>query len=73
VNDIGAIHRLEGGIVKVTFIEKFEDPHFNPIEQISLIWPESSWIEAEAMTRFAIQELAHGTFSRHDARRLLTN
>jgi hypothetical protein len=26
VNDIGGIHRLEGGIIEVTLIKKFEHP-----------------------------------------------
>jgi hypothetical protein len=59
VNDIGGIYRLDGGIIQVTFINKFEDPHLVPVEQGSLIWPEHHWHHYGEMLHWAH---ARGTF-----------
>jgi|SRR6266436_3460164 len=38
VNNIGDIYRLDGGIIQLTFVQKFQDPNLNAVEQGSLIW-----------------------------------
>ena len=41
VNDIGGIHRLEGGIIEMTLIKVFSQPtRMNPVEQATLIWTD---------------------------------
>jgi hypothetical protein len=71
VNDIGGIYRLEGGLIQVTFIQKFEDHRRNAIEQGSLIWPEQSFHQSEHLMRWAVKEIARGTFSRNESGPLL--
>jgi hypothetical protein len=62
VNDIGGIYRLDGGIMQVTFVQKFHDPNLNAVEQGSLIWPEHNWFHYGDMVHWAMQQIARGTF-----------
>jgi hypothetical protein len=63
VNEIGGIHRLEGGIIEVTLIKRFEQPtRWNPIEQVTLIWPEASWFNYAHTLEWVTKEITRGTF-----------
>jgi hypothetical protein len=61
-NSIGGIYRLEGGIIQVTFINKFEDLSRTPIEQGSVLWPDSNWHEYGRTLRWVQEEICRGTF-----------
>jgi hypothetical protein len=51
VNDIGGVYRLDGGIMQVTFVQKFVDgSNLNAVEQGSLIWPEANWFGSTTRT-----------------------
>jgi hypothetical protein len=44
VNNLGAIYRLDGGLVQVTFVQRYREPNLSAVEQASLpIWPEAQW------------------------------
>jgi hypothetical protein len=64
VNDIGGIYRLDGGIMQVTFVQKYQDgSNLNAVEQGSLIWPEANWFHYAGMLHWAKKEIERGTFS----------
>jgi hypothetical protein len=66
VNDLGGIYRLDGGIVEVTLIKKFDESltRLFPIEQVTIIWPEHRWLHYAEMLHWVQNELARGTFQR---------
>jgi hypothetical protein len=64
VNDIGSIHRLDGGIMQVTFVQKFTHPKLDAVEQASLIWPEANWHAYRGLLQWVQKGMVSDTFRR---------
>jgi hypothetical protein len=68
VNDVGDIHRLEGGIIQVSFLKVFDrsTSSLNPTEQVTLLWPEHRWVHYVELMAWALKAMQDGYLTRID-------